>query len=117
VSFTKCKSIAQHHLVLFSTGSVFELVALRPILINNKQVSFKDGAVQLKPSDMIQFPCDECTTMPHIYHLIMPKDAVDQPLQFNRKVFVPLLQKYQESHENFRRFLDMLEMDKDPSDE
>jgi hypothetical protein len=57
--------------------------------------------------------------MPHIYHLIMPKDEVEHfsNLSFNRKVFVPLLQKYQNNHVNLSRFLDMLEMEKEPSDE
>lgn len=86
------------------------------MMVNQKPLTFKDGPKQLQSSDMIQFPCKTCT-MPHIYHLIMPKDEVDQPMQFNKKVFVPLLQKYKASHANFSRFLDMLEMEKEPSDE
>jgi len=56
--------------------------------------------------------------MPHIYHLIMPKDDADGGFtQFNKKVFVPLLEKYAASHANFSRFMDMLEVEKEPTQE
>jgi hypothetical protein len=38
----------------------------------------------------------------------MPTFEQEQELHFKKKVFVPLLEKYKDSHADLKRFLDML---------
>lgn len=76
VAFTKCKNIDRNHAVLLSTPDCFQLVAIKPVVVNKEILRFKDGPRVLKRSDSVQFPCEACD-VPHLYHLIMPKDEVD----------------------------------------
>ena len=71
LAFTKCKNISRNHTILIAHDKSFEMLAIKPLFINKKEVKFRDGFISLKNSDKITFPCETCH-MPHVYHLIVP---------------------------------------------
>ena len=40
IAFCKCNNVARNHAVLLSHGKCFELLALKSLLVNNKELKF-----------------------------------------------------------------------------
>ncbi|CDW90426.1 transforming growth factor beta regulator 1 [Stylonychia lemnae] len=64
---------SRNHLILrYNIDKEFyEIMALKMMQINDKEISMLDGFIQVNSMDKVYIPCNKCY-MPHLYYFILP---------------------------------------------
>jgi len=55
----------------------YELLALKPLLLNDKELTAEHGFTVINALDKIYIPCNKCY-IPHLFYFVMP--VKEQPL-------------------------------------